>query len=579
MIARWKTKGPLFLFISFASFVWLYGMGKLYGPMRFPDEFGYWSHGANILGYNWRETVSLHPYYSFGYGLLMSPLMRLIRDPVLLYRTAVSVNLFLLFLCVLVLGHIGKMMMEASDMSAQAVLAMLYSSFFVYAQTSLPETLLTFLHLALLLKLMEFQKKPSVCGSIWLSGLSGALFFAHMRTIGIGAALWILLLIGGKRNRKARFCILLGIAFYILLLLTACLYKNQFMAEIYGGNNGALASVNDFNGQIAKLGGLCSLKGLLAFTGSLGGKMFYLGSATGGLVYWGILFMVRQIKRSFCADRTKGLVYGFVLLSFLFTLGIVSVFMIDTTRVDGVLYGRYTEMLLPVFLMAGLWEMEHGEKLWKRTFEILCVQSLLMFLVNWVIETEAIRGIYRHSIPAISYALEYSDSHIFTFTKNVYLGGGLQGLLLACFVWLGSKTGRRFFVALWGIFQCVLGLWVCTQMNYHYNAVNHTDIMAAKQIGAWELNGRDVYYLYTKGYGYVDLLQYCLMGIPVHVRQEMPYAPEKALDYLGKEDIVVTSRGSLLEPDLKMRYEDRMESEHFDIYFTNSRQEEGRQRE
>lgn len=81
----------------------MHGIGKLFGPIRFPDEFGYWSHGARLLGYGWNEVSGIHPYYSFGYGMLMAPLLKWCSNPVVLYRIAVSINFILIVWCYVLL--------------------------------------------------------------------------------------------------------------------------------------------------------------------------------------------------------------------------------------------------------------------------------------------------------------------------------------------------------------------------------------------------------------------------------------------------------------------------------------------
>ena len=58
-------KGKAEAYMEFCFFlillsVYMHGIGKLFGPIRFPDEFGYWSHGARLLGYDWNEVSGIH---------------------------------------------------------------------------------------------------------------------------------------------------------------------------------------------------------------------------------------------------------------------------------------------------------------------------------------------------------------------------------------------------------------------------------------------------------------------------------------------------------------------------------------
>ena len=58
---------------------------------------------------------------------------------------------------------------------------------------------------------------------------------------------------------------------------------------------------------------------------------------------------------------------------------------------------------------------------------------------------------------------------------------------------------------------------VCVQMNYKYNKDNYQDIMIAEQIKDMVGDYERIVFLYSDGYGYVDLLQFCLKEKSVHV--------------------------------------------------------------
>ena len=69
---------------------------KACGPLILPDEFGYWAQAANMAGMNWREAVSKYSWYSFGYGFLMLPIMKLVPNPIAAYRVLTGINFLLL---------------------------------------------------------------------------------------------------------------------------------------------------------------------------------------------------------------------------------------------------------------------------------------------------------------------------------------------------------------------------------------------------------------------------------------------------------------------------------------------------
>ena len=53
----------------------MYGIFAIIGFSAFPDEFGYWSVAAAILGYDWSSITGLGPYYSYGYSVLLTPIL------------------------------------------------------------------------------------------------------------------------------------------------------------------------------------------------------------------------------------------------------------------------------------------------------------------------------------------------------------------------------------------------------------------------------------------------------------------------------------------------------------------------
>lgn len=553
-------------FVLALSGIYFYGIGKLYGPIRFPDEFGYWSHGARLSGYDWSEVSALHPYYSFGYGCLMAPLMALIPSPTDLYRAAVSIHFMLLILGYLALKRVLGMLMQ-KGMYTQTIIgssmAFLYSSFIVYAQTSLPETLLTVLYLLLVMSVLQFSRRPGFALVVVIAALSGGLYFVHMRTLGVGLALWLVLACESMKDKALRPFALVGGLLYALLMLAGLWYKRGLIQETYDVAASSLAAVNDFGGQIGKIARLASARGMFDFICSFGGKLFYLGSATGGVFYWGAISMARLAfgRRPSPGYGGRAITARFILVSALLTLMLVSVFMIDSPRVDGVIYGRYSEMLLPVFIGAGLLSMAESPRVWRGTIYIICFQSVMMYLTNWKIGASGAYGIYRHSIPAVTYALELSGDRVYEFTKNVYLGGTAFSMVVAAAVWAAGKGRRfRYLICIWAFIQCGLGMGVCSQMNYRYNEDNRSDIEMAARIREM---GRPVIYLYSDQTGYVDLLQYCLKEIPVHVVRGQAGLSAEA----GWDDIVVTGRHDVFSEELSQNYGKRWKTSHLEVYY------------
>ena len=88
--------------------VCMYGICSIVGFSYYPDEFGYWSSAAANIGYDWSEVASLGSYYSFGYSLILTPILYFFRGGLAAYRAAVVVNMLLHAGSVWLLGGIAR---------------------------------------------------------------------------------------------------------------------------------------------------------------------------------------------------------------------------------------------------------------------------------------------------------------------------------------------------------------------------------------------------------------------------------------------------------------------------------------
>ncbi|MBQ4061487.1 MAG: hypothetical protein IJD14_01365, partial [Christensenellaceae bacterium] len=83
-------------------------IGKLEMPFVLEDEFGYLTHAATFSGFDWTSTARFMPYYSYGYSLLITPLMALFDDSALMYQAALVLNAIMLVGCYCCAKYAGK---------------------------------------------------------------------------------------------------------------------------------------------------------------------------------------------------------------------------------------------------------------------------------------------------------------------------------------------------------------------------------------------------------------------------------------------------------------------------------------
>ncbi len=104
----------LLLFAVLIFCIHQYSIHKIFGFSLYPDEFGYWASAAGWVGYDWSGAASIGSYYSFGYSLVLAPILKLCRDGVLAYRVAVTVNMLLQCICIGLLWGIFRRLHCAS---------------------------------------------------------------------------------------------------------------------------------------------------------------------------------------------------------------------------------------------------------------------------------------------------------------------------------------------------------------------------------------------------------------------------------------------------------------------------------
>lgn len=562
------------IFFVILAGICIYGIGKLYGPILVPDEVGYWAHAANFLGYDWKDVMSIHSYYSYGYGILMTPFLYFIEDTILLYRVMIVINFLLLFGGMILLYRIIIKIMPDIERKLVAVLSgitMLYSSHIVYVQTTMSEVLLVFLFLALTELLIRYLERPTVSRMMAAVFLMTYMYIVHMRTIGVVIAGLIILLfpLVIKKENIGKTILLLMIVVMIAIVVTA--YKSGYVESISQRSKSGINASNDYKGQINNILFVFSVKGIFAFVAGFLGKIFYLGSATFGLFYWGLFSVFSMLKKSIKEYKevkviNSGLVSAFFLLAVIFTLSISTIFNIKTTRLDAVMYGRYNEHILSMFLILGLIQILNAQKLKKGTWVIVCIQSICCIAVNQIIELNSVEGMYRHSIVGVAYVLQFAKGRLYNITFLIHLCGCVLTIAVALIAFMAKKLKiTQVLCAVILILQIAIGFYTCKDMVYAVNQNNYSNVLIAREIRELGKEKREIKYIYSYVWARLDLLQYCLQDVQVHlIQQDTP-----DISMLSETDVVVTGKEAEYNALLTDKYTDYMESNHYSIYYNS----------
>ena len=326
------------------------------------DEFGYWSNAAAFLGFDWKSTMYRMSFYSFGYSLFIVPIMAIVDDPANMYRIACILNA--LFLTCSFLVNAKSLERICPDISKSLLyffvfIASTYSAYMLHSRLAWSEMCVLFFFSLTCNLFLHFSYKASVCKGLALGIASGFLYMTHQRTLGVMAAVFIMVIVM-IANRKVH--LLHGVA--VIVACALCLILQEILKgyiDEYVQNADRFVKGNDFSSVGGVLSGLISLQGIWATFKAFCGQIFYLTASTYIIFLFGVGTIFKEVfaklkyikSKDVCLDE-RLLLYMFILLASIFTVGIGAIYAKYPVRMDHTMYGRYNEMLLLFFVSIGL---------------------------------------------------------------------------------------------------------------------------------------------------------------------------------------------------------------------------------
>ena len=472
----------------------MYGIGRIYGFIIYPDEFGYWASAARVLGYDWSKIASLGSYYSYGYSILLIPILFVFNNPVTAYRVAIVMNMLLLLGTFFLLLEIISILFPKKKVELRIIfsgIAAFYPTWIFYMQITLAEVALVFAFCLVCFALLKYLDTGHVWWMIFLVVSMGFLYTIHMRTVAVllaGCLIFLGRLLG--HNKKAKqfmaFCGLL-----VLCLSIAVLLKRVVQSHIYVDSGAEQLAINDYAGQWEKIVSIFTKEGSKAFLVSFIGKIYYLGVASFGLFYLGCAFMIKRIFRSIRERKKWGRNVYFYLFVFLTVVGEVfinAIYCKGYTRVDSLTYGRYDELVLPIVMILGLHELSF---VCQRMSKCVCVFGIVLvfnmaatWLLEYTVSTYNITNLHGgYFIPGLCHALRIVPYRPETFFWWALLANSIISLLVwTVFSFCIFKTGWE--QILWVIvgLEAVLGIMLCEQFTYPYNRVSYGNAYLADEL-------------------------------------------------------------------------------------------------
>ncbi len=522
----------LLSFILFIFCIFCLNIHKIYGFSIYPDEFGYWACAAQTAGCDWSQMASLGSYYSFGYSLILLPVLMLCRDSVTAYRAAVTINMILQCASVFLLcgifqrwypGGAPEQSEEALTEKRSAVLfatgcAVFYPAWSFYAQTTLAEGLLTFLYVLICYQFILWMEKPKMSGAVMLALSLLYLYFVHMRTVGVVSAAAAVLFLYVRRRPSCRKMLFAMAVIFFTGVLCGLFLKERIMDTVYAASDPGILSVNDYTGQMEKVKKLFSMQGMGKLFLSCAGKFYYLVLASFGLICPALCRLGKGILQ---AGKRRYFAL-FLLLSFTGQFMVTAVNGIEPGRLDGIVYGRYNEYLLPVFLGMGLPVFcKNGYRL-REFVKSVVVSVVFTAVLSGITFLNALHSglsvMQGYFAPGISYLSD--DWHYDIreeFPKSFFFG-----ICLILFVWGCAFAGKKFRNRLAGrsafgvVVAVEIVLILCLQKKYTwlFNDVNYYNLQIYEYVMEYDL---PVFYLHEGGIPYVNLIQFAMRDQKIEI--------------------------------------------------------------
>lgn len=534
---RLKKKINIYLiFVILIIFgIFQYGINKIFGFTLVPDEFGYWSSAAKTVGYDWSAVASLGSYYSFGYSFILVPVLKLFQDGVAAYRAAITINVLLVYAAVfLMLGIIKKIFPETEETKRILVsgIAVLYPSWIFYMQMTMTEALLIFLFVLITYLFISLIQKAQMVTTLLLALSLIYIYCVHMRTVGVLIACVITLVLWMVLERPKLKTVLMFWGAMLLFGALAVWLKRSTIAEVFSNADAEVLNVNDYGGQWEKIRQILTIQGCLQFIKETAAKVFYLGLASFGIFYWGIGFTAKEsfslIKKSL--KRKKGSLIEwtalFLLLSAVGEILISSIYMYQSKAIDGLIYGRYDEFVVPVFLLIGLIAMSKSRKLFQVTAVLGIASGMLVPIFLNMIKHRSMEGLRGYMVPGVSYLLKEDNLNVSLFFRNTWVLAFCVMFLTAFLVWLSRKKRSTVWI-LAGIMviEIAAGLQISHHYIYPVNDSNFMDIRIAEEIENRIGSKGWVAYLDEDKPQYIDFIQMQL--------------GERSIEIIPEEDVIV----------------------------------------
>lgn len=406
-----KKENIIFIILVLCAFVlhmhWL--LWYSHSPHIFADMLGYWGNAAFFAGYDWTEIMGGIPYYSYGYSILLVPLLKIFDQMANAQTAAVLLNGSIVVMTMITLRQILiSLFPEVKERIIISIvfLSSIYTSYIVQSNESWTETLLVFLFTLVIYCILNFNNNkymPALLGFI-----SIYIHAVHQRTLGVLIAVlvtYIIFFLNRLISKKQILSLMVSMIFFLNVHI---LIKSNLL------NYYMFSSINDYTSVLLKIKDILSIKGMELFLMSFVRNIFSLGISTLLLAYWGYMFVIEELIIFLKNTKqnknnlkyilsNKNQVFMFLSISIFISLIINSIFLMAPVRLDHSIYSRYNDIYVGILISFGsIAIFKQKNKIAFNFYLIIFFLILAVFTAKTLMNNEVF-----HPINASSFYLYY----------------------------------------------------------------------------------------------------------------------------------------------------------------------------
>ena len=481
------------------------------------DEFGYSASAAYYAGYDWSSVANHSAYYGYGYGMLLSILMRLAQgNMTLYYQMGIMFNILMLIGSFWISCSVGRRLFPKVSKYTIVVFACLttfYSNTMCQSNILWTETPLYFLFWLSLWFMIRVLDRQKISDMLGLSVTAVYMYMVHQRAIVIIIAVLMVMAIRAVISKDKKTGVIL-LLFIVVMIGLDSLLKADIKQGMWGTG---LSNSNDFSGQSSKIIDIFTTwSGFRLFITGVLGKIYYL--LTASLLFVGF-YAAGVINKIIKKDCTDAYVHTYLALCLAGATAVSAIFMLYGSRQDTLIYGRYTEYVIGPILMLGMLY------LWSREYSKAAFRAILLLTVGTaaVVYVKLVRTGWTayNMVCAIGLSQIFDGGHPAGIQPLI---GAIIAILLCMLMVLFVKRGKKNVYVLVMTGLVTLAFWGYT----NYNAM---DVIArtsennafyeetADSLRVYSEDGEIPIYYLTQAADfesrYVEVVQYYLCDIPI----------------------------------------------------------------